>query len=89
MVEVQKMLVLSTAHISRETALYLDNYQSIGYSKDEYGWFIPITDVDTQYRNGWPDDLWAIRKFAIAHGCSWIMLDRDADTIDGLETWDW
>ena len=82
--EIAKMLVLSTAHVTRETAEWL-NTETVGYRKGDYGWII-YTDAD-------PDELApelvACLEFAKAQGCEWIMFDCDADKIDSLETFEW
>lgn len=99
--ETPRMLVLSTAHITEETSECLDNSAisseqrvPLHFAKGEYGFLIPIIPFepgDVEDRERWEayPDLAAIRAVAEAAGCSWIMLDRDADTVDGLSTYDW
>jgi hypothetical protein len=36
-----------------------------------------------------PNELWAAIEFARAQGCRWLLLDRDADCVDSLETFEW
>ncbi|BCM87786.1 hypothetical protein [Methylobacterium indicum] len=94
--ETPKMLVLRTSHVERRTSLRLDKVLSskgpICFNKGEYGWFIPIipwNEMDQAERANWTPDLMAIRRLAENNGCTWIMLDRDADTIDVLTTYEW
>lgn len=86
--EIQQMLVLSTAHVTEETATMLDRAEAnfVRYGKAEYGWFIPILD-DPQ--PDMPADLQACVAYAKTHGCTWIMFDCDALTVDDLPTYDW
>lgn len=95
--ETPRMLVLSTAHITHRTSLILDGKRPgpkpLLYPKGEYGWFIPIIDplgYDSGEDVRWSlPDLLAIRQFAQAAGCGWIMLDCDGDTLEGLPTYEW
>jgi len=100
--ETPRMLVLSTGHVTRGTARDLEDYCNpgtlgehrprtvpIAFAKGEYGWIIAILPDREEDFARWTDDLLAIRKLAIEAGCTWIMLDRDADTVEGLPTYDW
>lgn len=92
------MLELSTAHITEQTAEWIDDnlvFQNtnilgtdmniIAYQKGDYGWFIPLgQDFDLV-----PADLKQVIEKAKQLKCDWIMLDRDAETVDGLRTYDW
>lgn len=97
--EIHKMLTLSTGHVRKSTAqlfeLNTDDVPIFFEKKpwgerdgDGYGWFIPIIK-DEPFPHTCPDELVKVREFAEAQGCTWIMFDRDADTIDDLPTWDW
>ncbi|PZR92285.1 MAG: hypothetical protein DI537_13955 [Stutzerimonas stutzeri] len=96
--ETPKMLVLSTAHITAWTArnfdLLTDDVPDIFFPKlsphddEELGWIIPI-GPDIEWSHMVSEDLVAIRKVAEREGCSWIMLDRDGDTIEELPSYDW
>jgi len=61
-----------------------------------YGWMTRAADfVDSEDGNGdeecdlWSTDMEAVCRYALAHGCSHILFDRDADTVDGLATHEW
>lgn len=94
--EIAPMLVLSTAHLTRETSDWLE---SIDWVKEgpaggpylDYGFFSYVHDDNACFPSAphapegeFPADLWAIYEFACARGCSYVLIDRDADTIDGL-----
>ena len=85
MLEIQKIMTLSTAHIKEQTAKFLDKS---AYKKSEYGWFLPIEDrsYDTTTI---PEDLKKVIEFAKDHGCSWLCLDRDGPILDYLDTYEW
>lgn len=91
--EIHKMLCLSTAHVSRETADDFENPVGMGtlpifYEKREYGWFVVVSkDVETD--KDYPADIVEVLAYARARGCTWIMLDQDGPVIDGLRTWEW
>ena len=89
--EISKMITVSTGHISKETAELLENdniYGLIVYQKDEYGWFIFLSEEDDYYVSI-PDELLKLIKFAKDLGCSWLCLDRDGDVLEYLEVFDW
>jgi hypothetical protein len=92
---IRKFLDVSTKHISPETRDVLESGEGTGNvifddhgAKGEYGWWIYAPE-DPEDLQGFPDDLRAICELARQHGCSWICLDRDADEIAGLKTWEW
>lgn len=97
-IEIPKVLELSTAHISEETdsnfRLMTDDVPRIFYPKTsgsdgtQYGWIIPI-GPEIEWSHMVSADLVAIRKVAEENGCTWIMLDRDGDQIDGLDVYEW
>lgn len=63
--------------------------KSIGNdAESSYGWFIPL-DPNNWWHPDLPAELHAIRAKAEELGCTWIMFDRDAETVDGLEEFDW
>jgi hypothetical protein len=88
--EVRKLLCLSTAHVSKETADILDsstpkNWPVFGFG-GEYGWVIYAHDEqDLEI----PPDLWALCEYARSFDCDYIMLDCDASVIESLPTYEW
>ena len=87
--EISKMLTISTAHISEETARLLDiepdndNMQLTVYNKADFGWFVYVSeyfeDCDI------PDDLRKCLELAKENNCTWLCLDCDAEIVDGLD----
>lgn len=93
---VGRHLVISTSHIRPATADLLDQWapmkpeaRPLGVAEAGYGWFVLTDPLDGREREMIPDELWAAMSFARAQGCRWLLLDRDADTVTGLETFDW
>ena len=86
--EIDRMLTLSTAHVTKGTAALLDAGKvDLASYKTEYGWFIHLPDFLSEYDI--PSDLKACAKFAKKHGCIWLHFDRDADTVDELSKYGW
>ena len=99
--ELEKVLTISTAHITEATSELLDANEArdtVSYTKDEYGWlvYVPEAMAPTPGNNEGEDpsenrpmDLHACMLFACKLGCTWLMLDRDAEQIDELTTYEW
>lgn len=89
--EIYKMMVLSTGHISKETAKLLeeDKVGVVVYPKDEYGWFIVVTDWNGIDADPVPDDLAECLKIAEENGCDWLCLDCDGETVENLPIYQW
>ncbi|MGG3471642.1 hypothetical protein ABES02_29765 [Neobacillus pocheonensis] len=101
-IPIVQMLTISTGHISEETnKLLLDHGPDdplamlpiVFYQKSGYGFFIVVPDdpedPDMYNMEGVPDDLRAVLVYARENLCSWVMLDRDADFIEDLPSYDW
>lgn len=92
--EVEKMLVLSTAHIKKETsdiletaAVDLDVLCSLGvYLKEGLGYYIYF---NPEFLDGIPDDLRDCIDFTIENGCTILCLERDGQIVDDLPEYDW
>lgn len=86
---IEKALTLSTAHITEETARWLDTNPDrfVIYPKKNYGWFISVGELEDF--EGIPSDLVFLIGYAMGSDCCWIQLDRDAETIMELPTFDW
>jgi hypothetical protein len=99
MPEIRKMQVISTKHISKETADWLESidFRVEGPSggPNSYGWVLyaheePISLGRPGEPNGeLPADLFACMTAARRNGCDFIKLDSDGPHVDGLESWDW
>ena len=97
--EIDKMITISTGHISKHTALALErevkyclNEIEIPlsiYIKAEFGWFIFIPDNSEFEEGRIPDDLTDCINFAKKHNCKWLCLDCDGLIMSELKTYDW
>ena len=96
--EITKMLTISTAHISRDTArklsdrAYCQQMDTAVFEKDRYGWWVYCNSVledDLGGREWVPDDLWRCMELANKNSCEWLCLDSDAQIIEGLPVYDW
>lgn len=97
--DIEKMLTLSTAHITEETSGKLetepntDDMSLCVYEKAEYGFFIYIDEnvirriADND--NAIPEDLRACLKLAIDNDCKVLCLDCDGIEVDELQTYEW
>lgn len=95
----EKMLVLSTGHISETTAKELpDSYAGMAradrpdwwptFARDE-GWVFAIYDGDDVAYQYAPKDLVACLEFARVRGCRWLMLDCDGAQVSELPFHTW
>lgn len=91
--EITKMLTISTAHITEETARLLelepdnDNMQLIVYNKADFGWFIYVNEY--LENRDIPDDLRKCLELAKENDCKWLCLECDTDVVDGLDEYEW
>lgn len=91
--DITKMLTISTAHITEETATKLDleantdDMQLSVYLKADYGWLVYV-NKDLDNRNI-PDDLRKCLELAKANDCEWLCLDCDGEIVDGLDVYEW
>jgi len=94
MLEICKMLYMSTCHISKETNYLMETNKinDLYYKKIEdgslYGYFI-YTEQVLDEDNDVPEDLARCIKFARQVGCTWINMDCDYDAIDELPKYEW
>lgn len=98
MPEIDKMLSLSTAHITKATGDWLDEQSKltannemelITYPKGEYGWFIPLYKEMFEEQKIIPESLLLILGYAWGTGCQWIMFDNEIEEIDDLPKYVW
>lgn len=95
---IDKIMKLSTAHVSKSTADWLDaqglknadwtieDMGSIHVGSHAYGWFGYCHD---EFGEDYPPSIIAVMEFARSRGCKWYNLDADADTYDELPVYDW
>lgn len=87
----ERMLVLSTAHITQDIAEDLDNPDADIHSyittrdHGEYGWLIRTTGS----KNSVPDVLRRLLMFARDTDHGWLLLDRDGPKLPYFEKFSW
>lgn len=94
--EISKMLTISTAQITEQTAKELD--VAIGkadssidlciYEKKNYGFFVHIPE-DWEDGREIPADLMDCIRLAVVNDCRWLCLDRDGEIINELRVYEW
>lgn len=98
-----QLLDISTAHIKQSTAELLNHLVFLSdkniiftkedypdliiYPKGEYGWF--IFAASEELHKSVPEELVKVIEHTKAKGCDWLVLDRDGEIIDELESFDW
>lgn len=90
--EITKTLTLSTAHITKETATFLDSDPDnlIVYKKGEYGWFINIdSEIFEEELTSIPYDLVTLIILAKENECSYLCLDCDGLIVEELPVYEW
>lgn len=88
--EIYKMMVMSTGHISKTTANLLTE-EAVGiivYQKAEYGWFIVVTDWKDSEEHI-PEDLKECLSLAEKNDCDWLCLDCDGEIYSSLPVYNW
>jgi hypothetical protein len=88
--------VLSTAHLTVQTAGLLDKWacwppsdRPIDIAASVYGWFVPTRPLPDDRRAKIPDDLQEIIAFGRDRGFQFLLLDCDADRAADLPVHDW
>jgi hypothetical protein len=98
--EIEKLAILSTAHLDPLTAEWLD---AIDWSRSgpsggtvTYGYFMfaheenTVTDSPAHARSGeFPEELWAAFEHVRKSGCRYVFFDQDGDVVEGLPVFDW
>lgn len=90
----QKMLDVSTEHMTEHDANTMAESSVIQYELDQYGWLVWVADESWTSDDG-PyagDRSAAFRKvidFARAAECDYVRFDRDGPRYDHLESFDW
>lgn len=88
--EISCILVISTAHISPQTARLMDAgaINAGFYSAYEHGYQLLTVEWEN-YKDIMPDDLKDCVKFAAEHGCDWLCLNSDANPVPNLPVYEW
>lgn len=94
---VERLLVISTCHITREVSKY-DNddacFDGIVWEPVNYGYFIrywtPATDEEREeHWEMWPECIRSVIKVAENLRCNRVLLDQDGPEIADIPTYDW
>jgi hypothetical protein len=87
--EIHSMMVVSTAHVTLEEAEALTEN---GYNRGVFGWLFnvggPEAPVLSDLRT-LSTGLREVIREARVRGCTYVLLDRDADPLDGAPIYDW
>lgn len=83
--EIARMLVLTTGHLTHETANKMTSLPTAIFEKSEYGFFCYVSEDTDEL----PTDLEACIHYARSRSCEWLMFDCDGPIIDGLPVFDW
>lgn len=88
--------VLSTAHLTAATAELLDLWATwppgdrpLDIAAAVHGWFVPTRIIDEAEAARLPEDLGALIRFGRERGFSYVLIDCDGDTVEGLEVHSW
>ena len=82
---IRKFLDLSTAHISGKTNSWLESEGRPSIHQTDAGWFLWCSLFNEEM----PRDLLTVVAYARGLGCCYVMLDRDAELIEALPTYEW
>lgn len=94
-IEIARLLILSTAHLTEETATKMDEGRDIGHPYDtvKYGYemWVPtiLQEIVDVREKGVPGEIVNAFLLAFKYDCRYIRFDRDADTTEQLNTYDW
>lgn len=86
--EIHAFIVLSTAHVTLDTAVEMDEDGIPRFNRLPGGYFGPALVKSER----WPhlqEDLALVMDAALRHGATWIRLDRDGPVLGGLPTYEW
>ena len=93
--EIERTLVLSTTHITREDDALLEREDLVNTTYDPYEFGVRVfISNDPAYRlatrlGGFSVAFQDLIELAHAKGCSWLRLDSDGPVMDNLKTFDW
>lgn len=96
--EISKILTISTEHISKEDIDALEKGTDAGWSqlvcyKYEYGDFVYIPSAKDiaglSAGKNLPKYFIKLLQLAAENDCKFLVLDCDADVLDGYKTFDW
>jgi hypothetical protein len=87
--EVHTLFVASTSHVTPQEGQALTDHN---YARGEYGWFFYVGprggSVLPEF-DSLSQGLSEVVRQARARGCFYVLLDRDANPLNGIPTYDW
>ena len=94
--EIDKMLTISSRHVSADTKDLLDQAADDNeedpmppvYEKQGYGWFVACDPDNEETWDNYPADLVQCMKLTRDNGCFWLCLDADGPRVETLEFFD-
>lgn len=89
--EIQRTLVISTAHLTDEDRERFETDDVIGVVRAfEYGWTVHVPDEDAEQDDeSMSAEFAACLKLARDNKCVWLTFDRDGEAVAGLPTFEW
>lgn len=87
---IKKILELSTAHLTKNTADRMDNRQYC-IARYAYGALVYVDPWQIEHRDvsTYPKDLLDCIALALDNNCDYILFDQDEEPIEDLPTYDW
>lgn len=89
---IESVLTLSTNHITKEDVEMLSKKENSFIAEFNYGFFLftePVLNLLNMIDNKYSKAFKEVVSLASQLNCQYICLDRDADCIDELQTFDW
>jgi len=89
---IQRTATLSIYHVSSETDALISEGELIElsvYPKDEFGWWIELTDDQDYNKAHIPEDIKACIAYARSLGCTWLCLDCEGPEVKTLKKYEW
>ena len=86
MLEISKILTISTAHLSQEDIKFLE-YKQLYSFKSEYGYI--ISTFNWGYNTGFSETFLNLLVLATRNDCTYLQFDRDASILPDFPTFKW
>ena len=94
--EIDKMLTISSRHVSADTKDLLDQAADDNeedpmppvFEKQGYGWLVACDPDNEETWDNYPADLVQCMKLTRDNGCFWLCLDADGLRVETLEFFD-
>jgi hypothetical protein len=88
--EIQKVLTISTGNLSRETRADMSAKSPGPCIAWDYGWWVGVpTEWEPHHEDDTPADLRAALELGEQSGCEWVRFDADAAAAEGLQWWEY